>query len=232
MYVQNVDPSASLPLLRSLRPTLLENDSVLPGAPVFEWLSVFEPYAELATNSSSVDELSKDDFDQALQAFLSDPRFARFQDDIVFDADGSGSIAITRAVTTLIRDVETSTEEVEAMQSLTADANALAKDFDKQGEVWAYSFGFPFWYQYEIIPTEAASNIGWTLLAVFLVVLLFIAHPGIAVIVTLVVGVVLLDILGIMHFWDVNLNGVSVINLVLSIGLSVDYSVHVAHAFM
>lgn len=111
-------------------------------------------------------------------------------------------------------------------------ADTLANEFDKQGNVWAFNFAFPQWYQFDVIPTEAVQNAAWTLFAVFLVVVIFIAHAGMALIVTCTVALVLLDIVGYMHYWDVSLNAVSVINLVLAIGLSVDYSVHVAHAFM
>lgn len=38
--------------------------------------------------------------------------------------------------------------------------------------------------------------------------------------------------LGIMHFWDINLNSVSVVNLALAVGLSIDFSAHIGLAFM
>lgn len=34
------------------------------------------------------------------------------------------------------------------------------------------------------------------------------------------------------YYWDLTIDTVAVINLVLSVGLSVDYSAHVAHSFM
>ena len=35
-----------------------------------------------------------------------------------------------------------------------------------------------------------------------------------------------------MHVWGVSLNSISMINLVMAIGFAVDYSAHVAHAFV
>lgn len=43
---------------------------------------------------------------------------------------------------------------------------------------------------------------------------------------------VLFDIVALMWLWDVSINSISIVNLVLAIGLAVDYSAHVAHAFM
>ena len=44
------------------------------------------------------------------------------------------------------------------------------------------------------------------------------------------VGVVV-DLVGTLHFWDVTIDVVSCVNVVLATGLSVDYSVHIANAF-
>merc|ERR1719421_185080 len=40
------------------------------------------------------------------------------------------------------------------------------------------------------------------------------------------------NILGLMWLWGLTIDSVAIINLVLAIGLAVDYSVHVAHAFL
>ena len=40
------------------------------------------------------------------------------------------------------------------------------------------------------------------------------------------------DILGLMWLWDLSIDSVAIINLVLAVGLAVDYSCHVAHAFV
>lgn len=45
-------------------------------------------------------------------------------------------------------------------------------------------------------------------------------------------GQVLIDVVALMWLWDLSVNSVSIVNLVLAIGLAVDYSAHVAHAFM
>jgi len=41
-----------------------------------------------------------------------------------------------------------------------------------------------------------------------------------------------IDILGLMHMWGLTIDSVTIINLVLAVGLAVDYSAHVAHAFV
>ena len=40
------------------------------------------------------------------------------------------------------------------------------------------------------------------------------------------------DMVGILHFWGITVDTLSCINIVLAIGLCVDYSAHIAHAFI
>ena len=46
------------------------------------------------------------------------------------------------------------------------------------------------------------------------------------------VTISLVDIIGFLHFWNITIDIISCINIVLSVGLCVDYSVHIGHAFL
>ena len=54
----------------------------------------------------------------------------------------------------------------------------------------------------------------------------------ICVLVLLCVVLTLVDIVGMLHFWGITIDTLSCVNIVLAIGLCVDYSAHIAHAFM
>merc|ERR1719201_1117947 len=41
-----------------------------------------------------------------------------------------------------------------------------------------------------------------------------------------------IDLLGLLVLWDLTIDAVSIVNIVLAIGLAVDYSAHVAHGFL
>jgi predicted RND superfamily exporter protein len=45
------------------------------------------------------------------------------------------------------------------------------------------------------------------------------------------VGMIDVNIIGMFYFWDVTLNGITIIVIVISIGIAVDYNAHIAHAF-
>jgi len=51
-------------------------------------------------------------------------------------------------------------------------------------------------------------------------------------IVTGVVGLTIVSVMGVMGVWGVNLNAVSLANLIISLGIAVEFCAHVVRAFM
>jgi predicted RND superfamily exporter protein len=56
--------------------------------------------------------------------------------------------------------------------------------------------------------------------------------PRVAAWVVLSIVLSVIDLVGFMHWWDVTISGVSTIYILISVGLAVDYSAHVAHMFV
>jgi Niemann-Pick C1 protein len=50
--------------------------------------------------------------------------------------------------------------------------------------------------------------------------------------VTLVCLSAVLNVMGIMGFWNISLNAISLVNLVISLGIAVEFCSHIARAFM
>merc|ERR1719461_799825 len=67
---------------------------------------------------------------------------------------------------------------------------------------------------------------------VFVVTLILLANLPICLMVLLSVVLTLVDIVGFLHFWGITIDIISCVNIVLAVGLCVDYSVHVGHAFL
>lgn len=121
-----------------------------------------------------------------------------------------------------------STQEVEVMVGIRDTIKAL----DLPLKPVPYSFTWLFTEQYSIVRNEAYSNIILAIVSVFVITIFFLNHIWCALLVTMNVTMVLIDVVGLMYLWDLSINSVSIVNLVLAIGLAVDYSAHVAHAFM
>jgi len=88
------------------------------------------------------------------------------------------------------------------------------------------------WETDEIIGYELWRNIGLAMICVFVVTLLLLCNIQICIMVILIVVFTLVDIIGFLHFWDITIDIISCVNIVLAIGLCVDYSVHIGHAFL
>ena len=48
---------------------------------------------------------------------------------------------------------------------------------------------------------------------------------------TIVVAMIVVNLLGLMYVWDISLNAVSLVNLIMCIGISVEFCAHVSRAF-
>merc|ERR1711915_15881 len=54
---------------------------------------------------------------------------------------------------------------------------------------------------------------------------------GIAIIVTITVSMIVVSLCGMMYYWNITLNAVSLVNLVMAVGISVEFCSHIARAF-
>jgi len=77
-----------------------------------------------------------------------------------------------------------------------------------------------------IVDQLTMTAVSSTIIAVF-VVSLFALSPIEAFIITCGVVMVILDLIGLMSLWQVNLNVTSIVFLCLAVGFSVDYAAHV-----
>ena len=88
------------------------------------------------------------------------------------------------------------------------------------------------WETDEIIGYELWRNIGLAMMCVALVTLVLIANIQICLFVVTSVALTLADIVGFLHFWGLTIDIISCITIVLAVGLCVDYSVHIGHAYL
>jgi len=91
---------------------------------------------------------------------------------------------------------------------------------------------FLSWETFKIIKQELFVSTGLCLVAVLVITMALIAHPLTSLLVFACVLMTIVDILGCMHMWGLAIDSVSVIQLVIAVGLSVDYSAHIGHNFM
>jgi predicted RND superfamily exporter protein len=76
------------------------------------------------------------------------------------------------------------------------------------------------------------TNVFLALVAVFCVLITISGNLLITLFIVFCVVLVDVFLFGLLAFWDVTLNSVTIINIVIAIGLAVDYSAHIGHSYL
>ncbi|KAF5199495.1 Npc intracellular cholesterol transporter [Thalictrum thalictroides] len=98
-------------------------------------------------------------------------------------------------------------------------------------DIFPYSVAYIFFEQYLDIWKTALINLAMALGAVFIVCWLITCSLWSSAIIIVVLAMVVVDLMGVMAILNIQLNAVSVVNLVMSIGIAVEFCVHITHAF-
>lgn len=98
--------------------------------------------------------------------------------------------------------------------------------------VFPYSIFYVFYEQYLDIIGLTVLNLTLPLLVCFIVSLIFTGLDWRSSFITvLVISMILINLMGLMHFWDIQLNAISLVNLVMSLGIAVEFCSHIVRAF-
>ncbi|KAG6331807.1 hypothetical protein ID866_7283 [Astraeus odoratus] len=123
--------------------------------------------------------------------------------------------------------------QADFINSFTA-AHRIADEISEEigSKVFPYSLHYVFFDQYAHIIAIAQEILGLGLAAVLIVTALFLGSWRTGIIVTGVVALTVVNVMGVMAIWGINLNAISLVNLVISLGIAVEFCAHVARAFM
>jgi len=88
------------------------------------------------------------------------------------------------------------------------------------------------WVTDKVIQRELYQNIGISMLAIFITILLFLGSFRGACFVLFCVFATIVEVAGFMFFWGLTIDVITCNSLVISIGLCVDFSAHIAHGFI
>ncbi|GER42076.1 patched family protein [Striga asiatica] len=99
-------------------------------------------------------------------------------------------------------------------------------------DMFPYSVFYMFFEQYLDIWKTALINLAIAIGAVFVVCFVITCSVWTSAIILLVLAMIVVDLLGIMAILNIQLNALSVVNLVMSVGIAVEFCVHITHAFL
>nr|CAN75892.1 hypothetical protein VITISV_009389 [Vitis vinifera] len=98
-------------------------------------------------------------------------------------------------------------------------------------QIFPYSVFYMFFEQYLDIWRTALINLAIAIGAVFIVCLVITCSLWSSAIILLVLAMIVVDLMGVMAILNIQLNALSVVNLVMAVGIAVEFCVHITHAF-
>ncbi|XP_015437411.1 PREDICTED: Niemann-Pick C1 protein isoform X1 [Dufourea novaeangliae] len=105
-------------------------------------------------------------------------------------------------------------------------------DTSTEVEVFPYSVFYVFYEQYLTMWPDTLYSIGISLFAIFVVTFLLMGVDIFSsVVVIITITMIVVNIGGLMYWWHITLNAVSLVNLVMAVGIAVEFCSHLVHSF-
>ena len=82
-----------------------------------------------------------------------------------------------------------------------------------------------------VLGWELTRNLSLSGLSMFLIALAMLRNAKVALLVLSATALTLVDVVGFVHFWGLDIDTIACMSLVINVGLAIDYSMHIAHAF-
>ncbi|WAR27804.1 PTHD3-like protein [Mya arenaria] len=181
------------------------------------WLKVYMA-------SAYYDGTSELNFINGFKSFITNPKFTRYENDIVIDSSGTKITASRYYV--LSRVLSDSQEEGKMMLK----AREIAKN--AQMNCLAFSPYFDVFEQYVSVLGQTLQSVGIALAAVFVVTCLLMPHPVLIIFVTVAVTMIMVGVFGYMLYVDIALSAITMVQLIMCIGFSIDFTAHICHGYI
>lgn len=190
------------------------------------------PIVPAAVNAEPTAEfiIPQANFYTCLNKFLDSDTGTGFRDDIVYSGKIGQSDFQLQGYRQSIRVKKIDQVAKQGVQYLT-DLRKIEADYGIEG-TYSYSQDMLDYELYVVFVEETVLSCGLSFLAVFFVVLFITGSFPVTLLVVLAVVLVDLFLIALIFYWDLTFNTVVVINIVIAIGLAVDYSAHIAATYL
>ena len=148
-----------------------------------------------------------------------------YYNDIVFDKQQQKVISS--------RIIVFSSEDHRALQR-KEELLSLREELKKKSNISVYAVSLAHIYieQFVVILRDTIRNTAISSATILLVTLPYLINPLVTFAVFSGFVSLIFELLGLMYVWGVALNSISMIIIVMAMGFAVDYSAHIAHAFV
>ena len=114
-----------------------------------------------------------------------------------------------------------------------AAARRIAADISERNgiDVFPYSKFYIFFDQYAAIVQLSTALVGAALAFILVITSILLGSLATGIVVTITVAMIVVDIAGTMALANVSLNAVSLVNIIICVGIGVEFCAHIARAF-
>ena len=199
--------------------TELENTKHIHGSTFTQsWLRDYQKYATSKGFSISYDNI----FDSNFNSFLQEPAYDYSNDIIKVGNENK----IFRFLV-MSKDITDTTTEIAMMKDVRRVADKYANL-----DITVFSPMFIYTEQYVGILPNTLQNLGIATCSMLIISLLLIPHPVVSLWVTVSIVSICVGVVGYMALWDVHMDTISMINIIMCIGFCVDFTAHITYAFV
>nr|XP_053643838.1 patched domain-containing protein 3-like [Cherax quadricarinatus]XP_053643839.1 patched domain-containing protein 3-like [Cherax quadricarinatus] len=196
------------------------------GSPIYteSWLRAWLGFVKRNQEFLGFNITSEEDFcTQLKELYLSGPANA-FAADVRFNEEGTRIIASRFIIQSY--NVTDGNADKDMMQEFRKVA------LDSKFNVTVFNPYFIFFDQFTMVRITSVEAICVSAVIMMFVSLIFIPNPLCSLWVVFSITSVEIGVVGYMAFWNVSLDSISMINLIMCIGFSVDFSAHISHAYL
>ena len=195
--------------------TKAHQDASIDDAIEINWLTAYKGDASYTTTSETA-------FVTNLVSFISNN--PQFDNDVLFDSSNTHIEASRFYVfTNNERNSQKLGKIMLRMRDITDNINLPAFPFHPS---------FIFFEQYNTILSATLQTVGIAVAAMTVITIIFMPYPILVILVIVTMLMILVGIFGFMFYWNLSLSSVTMIQLVMTVGFSVDFSAHICHAFI
>jgi Niemann-Pick C1 protein len=194
--------------------------------PFYFWLRDFKSFVN---KTLDVQDLECKD---QIAAFLEEPVYYDLYNRHIIMADNGEVISSRTSIRMDNVDQERVTEQVDALENQRSVSRSQPINRDRKD--WAFFTWdglYYIWEFYAVSPRELAQTTIAGVVAVSVIGMIFIPHWSAVIFVTPMISVLYVDLLGVLQFAGIHVNAVSYVSLIMSIGLLVDFLMHILLRF-
>ncbi|XP_053626283.1 patched domain-containing protein 3-like isoform X3 [Cherax quadricarinatus] len=230
IYFGKMNYLDELPKIEELMTQMKESEYI---SEIDSWYLKYKSYWEKQGHSVPEPDETEEEFLDQLGMFLHSPsgskfRIRNFHFDGILNCTEPAPQILASSIEYKHRYFSGSREQIRAMD----DLKSIVQRMNFSGYVQPFARAYSGWETDKIIEKELYQNMGLAMMVVFIVTLALIANLITSVMVLLCVIMTLVDVGALMHWWGLTIDTVSCIDIVLAIGLCVDYAAHIGHTFM